>query len=311
VNKFSLWYRSQPAAIRFLLTVNVVIYVVYQLVLAHFAPTFFFFRNVLALNPELPGILAQPWQIITYNFLHLGSGFWGLIHIVFNMLWLIWVGREFEEMQGSYRLFALYMLGGIGGGLLTVLLHNLFPGVPGFGGPVQGASGAVLGVLMGVAVMYPHKSIALLLFGVVRLLYVVLAFLAINLLFMGGGGTSVSAHFGGALFGFIFAWTDARGIDLSAWAKLFFPQRSYGSRSSKSGVVGRMQGWVTSRSPRKEKAPVGEPARIKQVARAAEEAPVSDLQHRVDKILDKINEHGAESLTDEERQVLIDASKRR
>jgi membrane associated rhomboid family serine protease len=310
VNKFSLWYRSQPAAIRFLLTVNVVIYVVYQLFLVHFAPTFFFFRNVLALNPEFPGILFQPWQVITYNFLHLGTGFWGLIHIVFNMLWLIWVGREFEEMQGSYRLFALYMLGGIGGGLLTILLHSILPGVPGFGGPVQGASGAVLGVLMGVAVMYPHKSIALLLFGVVRLLYVVLAFLALNLLFLGGGGTSVSAHFGGALFGFIFAWTDARGIDLSAWAKLFFPQRPHGSGASRPGMVGRMQGWVSSRS-RKEKAHVSEPARIKQMPRVREEAPVSDLQHRVDKILDKINEQGAEALTDEERQILIDASKSR
>jgi membrane associated rhomboid family serine protease len=303
-----MWYRAQPAALRFILTVNVVIYLLWQIILVHIRPANAFVWQNLALNPSWPGILAQPWQLITYNFLHLGFGFWGLIHIAFNMLWLVWVGREYEQTHGSHRLFALFMLSGLGGGLLTVLLFAIFPMVPGFGGIVHGASGGVFGVMMGIAIMYPHQSIALLFFGVVRLIHVVLVLLALNLLFLGGGNTAVAAHFGGALFGFLYVKIEDRGLDMAAWAKVFFPQQQYG-RSGRGSGGGGVRSWFARR---REKPVATEPrtARIHTLRRDDEPVEEDPLSVRIDRILDKINEEGEHSLTDEERRILLDASKR-
>ena len=61
-----------------------------------------------------------------------------------------------EEMHGAERMFALYMIGGVGGGLLTVILHNLLPGLALFSGAVHGASASVVGLLLAVGVLYPY-----------------------------------------------------------------------------------------------------------------------------------------------------------
>ena len=56
------------------------------------------------------------------------------MHITFNMLWLVWLGQDYEELYGSERMAWLYGLGAVGGGLMTVLLHAVFPEIPAFGG---------------------------------------------------------------------------------------------------------------------------------------------------------------------------------
>lgn len=319
MNRFQAWYRVQPKALKALLTINVVVYVFWLLVLIHIEAAYVFVWSHLALNPELPGILFEPWQLVTYNFLHLQPGFWGLIHIGFNMLWLYWIGKEYEELHGPHRLFAAYIIGGIGGGLLTVLLHAFLPGVGAFGGVVHGASASVLGVITTVAILYPYKSVALIFIGTVRLIYLVIGYLALNLLFLSGGSTSVSAHLGGALFGFLLARAESRGIDLSGWARIFF-QGSGRGRSSRhapspyraqdqgQGMFGKLSGLKSSRQsdePRR-------PARIRALrgadSHAEEENGRSDGE--VDRILDKISESGYNSLSDEEKRILYEASRR-
>ena len=179
---------------RALLTINVVAYLSWQ-ILRLFDPVEGFVWNHLALNPGLPGILLEPWQLVTYNFLHLSSGLSGLIHIGFNMLWLYWIGREFERMHGSQQFWTVYLVTGVSGGVMCLLLQPLFPNISGSGVmPVVGASASVLGVIMCVAILYPYKQIRLLFFGVVRLLYVVVGFLIIDaLLMLSTSGTAVAA----------------------------------------------------------------------------------------------------------------------
>ena len=298
------------------MTINVVVYVLWLIVFINIDVTRALVTNHLALNPELPGILLEPWQLITYNFLHLRPGFWGLIHIGFNMLWLYWIGKEYEEMHGSHRLFSAYIFGGLGGGILTVILHALFPSVGAFGGIVHGASASVLGVITTVAILYPYKSVGLLLIGAVRLIYLVIGYLALNLLFISGGDMSVSAHLGGALFGYLLAKSESRGIDLSAWAAIFFrgksrrrqtytPYKPYAG--PKEGVVEKVSGWFSSkRSEERSK-----PAKIHQLRPAAEpKSEDASSGNEVDRILDKISETGYESLTDEEKRTLYEASRR-
>lgn len=307
----------QPRALRALWTINVVFYVVWLLVLGRIPAVASFVFEHLALNPALSDVLYEPWQLLTYNFLHLGLDFGGFIHILFNMLWLVWIGREFEEMQGSHRLLALYLISGVGGGLLSVFFYNVVsPGNP----VIHGASAAVFGVMTAVATFYPYQSIGLLFIGTVRLVYVVIGLLAIDILFRMGGGTAVTAHIGGALFGFLFAKAEKGGIDLSSWARVFFgshrnrnvvPRRTAAVRRQPAGIFGKVEGWFGSARA----ADAERPARTTGTRMRSEAEPTlrpsrDNVQSEVDRILDKISASGYESLSDEEKRVLYEASRR-
>ncbi len=318
MNRFQAWYRVQPQALKALLTINVVIYVLWLLLFIHIDSTAGFVWNHLALNPRLPDILFEPWQLVTYSFLHLQPGFWGLIHIGFNMLWLYWIGKEYEEMHGPHRLLAAYVLGGIGGGILTVVLHALLPGVGAFGGVVHGASASVLGVITTVAILYPYKSVALIFLGTVRLIYLVIGYLALNLLFLSGGSMSVSAHLGGAAFGYLLAKAESRGIDLSSWARIFFSSSGRSRRTrpptpyrdgGRQGMLGKLGGWTAS----KEREEAGGPARMHTLRSASQRVEKEENgkdRSEVDRILDKISESGYNSLSEEEKRILYEASRK-
>lgn len=289
------WLQLKPPALRHLLIANIAIYLVWVLGLGLIPYTRSFVIDHLALNPSLPGILFEPWQIVTYGFLHLGFGLGGLLHIVFNMLWFVWLGQEYEELYGERRMMWLYVVGAGGGGLATVLLHAAFPTVSAFGGYVHGASGAVLGIIAAVATLQPQKQIGLLFLGVWPLRLVVVVFLGLDLLFGMSGGVSVSAHLGGALAGFLFARAQAGGSSLR-----LVP--SAPSRSGNSGVLKRLDDWLGSRGRK--------PARPTPRRRVEEANIVAEIDQRdVDRILDKINENGYESLSEEEKRMLYEASR--
>ena len=301
MNEFTSWYYRQPKALRTLLTINVVAYLLWQF-LRYIEPVNAFVWAHLALNPDLPGILIEPWQLITYNFLHLSSGLGGLIHIGFNMLWLYWIGGEYEEMHGSDRMLALYIIGGVAGGLLTIILSNIFPGLGLFGGVVHGASASVVGLLMAVAILYPYKKIRLFILGTWKLLYLVIAFLVLDfVLALSGSLSSVTAHWGGALGGFLFARSERTGIDVTSWAQIFFGGRK--RKKKKEGWIDRLEQWLSGGS--------SEPASTnptssssKSTGRRSQRA----AEEEIDRILDKISEQGYDALTDEEKRILHEAS---
>mgnify|MGYP000090653464 FL=1 len=307
MNQFQSWYYRQPQALRTIITINVGVYVVAQFL--HLWPTGFrFVMEHLALHPVFPDILFEPWQLVTYNFMHTSGGLGGLLHIGFNMLWLYWIGREFERMHGSQQFWTVYLVTGVGGGVMCLLLQPLFPAITGTGVvPVVGASASVLGVLMTVAILYPYKQIGLLFFGVVRLLYVVIGFLIIDaLLMLSTSGTAVAAHWGGALSGFLYAKVVRGEIGVPAWlAPLFGGRRSRSRRSAASpGLLDRLKGLFridgtdeATSSQRPASSSDGAPAR-----------PSTTRSKEVDRILDKISEQGYDALSDEEKQTLYDAS---
>lgn len=316
MNGFKIWYRAQPRALRTLLTINVVAYLLWFLPLSRISVTAELVWNHLALHPELPGLLLEPWQLVTYNFLHLGSpvsgpGFGSLLHIGFNMLWLYWVGKEYEQMHGAQRMVAVYLLAGVGGGLLSVLAYTFIPATA----VIHGASASVLGVITVVAVRYPYKKIRLFILGTWRLVHLVVGFLVLDVLFLLLGNTqaAVAAHLGGALSGFLFVRGEEHGFDLSSWTGLFMGGRSRSTRSSSSSSsrqkswLDRMEAWLADRfggsssseTPDSPRSPSRPPS---------SHSSVSDSE--VDRILDKISERGYDALTDEEKRILHEASQR-
>lgn len=134
-------------------------------------------------------LLARPWTLVTYMFLHAG-----FMHILFNMLALYFFGPRVEQRIGSERFFVLYVISGITGGLLS--FYN--PGVP-----IIGASGAVYGVLLAYARFWPRDQIFI--WGIipVEVRWLVLIYTAISL--MGwGSGVAHFAHLGGFLGAFLY-----------------------------------------------------------------------------------------------------------
>ncbi len=325
ITRFKLWYNTQPPAIRLLLTINVVLYLMWNLLFIHIEPAIVFTMRYLALTPLAETLLLAPWQLVTYNFLHTSPGFGGLLHILFNMLWLVWIGRDHEHLHGSANLMGLYLLGGIGGGLMAVLLHTALPSIGAFGGPIVGASGSVLAVIAAVATRYPNKSIALLFIGVVPLRLIVIGFLFLDLLFIASSGTAVGAHLGGAVAGFAIARLQLAGRDVTSWANIFFGgSRPRKERSpKKEDMLGQLESWLAERQEGRRKSrgestpepgggakrPRRREAKIHKLdPRAGERNPQPSGDELIDRLLDKINEHGYESLTEEEKRILYEAS---
>ena len=308
MNQFKLWYYSQPKALRMLLSVNVVVYLLWQVLFIHFEPTQRFFLSHLALNPSLSNIVTQPWQLITYAFLHLEPGLGGLLHILFNMMWMMWIGKDYEALYGPGRIIGIYVYGAVGGALLTILLHAVFPGVAVFGGIVHGASGAVLGLMALVAIHLPEQRIGLMFIGVVRLIHVVIGFLALDILFLSAGGTSVSAHMGGVLAGFISGKLILSGVNATSWGNVIFSSGPSQS-SPDAGVMQRIEHWLATR---KNKDRSGFNAHNTSTPKARiypmnvqDRHPEEKKGHDIDRILDKISETGYDSLSKAEKEALL------
>ena len=141
-------------------------------------------------------ILARPWTMVTYMFLH-GS----ISHILFNMIALYFFGSRVEQRLGPERFFTLYFVGGISGALMSFAFEPY--------APVIGASAGVFGVMLAFARFWPRDQIYI--WGIIpieaRWLVGIATAMALFGGFSGGGGVAHFAHLGGfvgALFYLLF-----------------------------------------------------------------------------------------------------------
>ena len=243
---------------------------------------------------ELPAsftrFIVQPWSLFTYMFMHAG-----LLHILFNMLWLYWFGSLFLQVFSAKHLRGLYVLGGVCGGLLYMLAYNIFP----YFRPMTeysfmvGASASVLAIVAAAAYREPNYPIRLLLLGTMKLKYLALIVIGMDLLFITSSNAGGHiAHLGGALSGLWFAAGLNKGYDLTAWIN-----RALDGLSS-----------LFAFKPRKPKMKVHYGSnRQKDYDYNARK---KEQNEEIDRILDKLKKSGYESLTAEEKKSLFDASKR-
>lgn len=315
-DRFRRWYRMLPPAMRVLLTINTVAYVLWVLIrIVGLGVATRFTLDFLALNPEVPGVLFRPWQVVTYAFLHIQPGLWGFIAFGFNMLWLYWLGQEYEELYGSHRLFGLYVLSALGGALLAVAIGAVLPSPA----PLAGAMGAVLGVICAVATLNPDRGIGLLIIGVVPMKWIAIAFVVISVLFSFGWWTYMGVLLGGAATGYGFARAQQQGYDLAGWARGLFsrPAGSYGGAYARGrgpeerrGVLHRLDQWMARRSKTGSAGADAPPPAPRSASKRSRSAPSSTVEPDViDRILDKISEQGYDSLTEEEKRILYEASR--
>lgn len=152
--------------------------------------------RLFALNPIT--FITKPWQLVTYMFMHGGFG-----HLFFNMYTLYIFGSVLERVWGTKKFLLFYFVTGIGAALVHIVVQYL----TGSFALTVGASGAIYGILMGYAMLYPD-SVLTLLFPPISLKakWFVLIFAGIELL-MGITGTQAGvahfAHLGGLIFGLL------------------------------------------------------------------------------------------------------------
>jgi Uncharacterized membrane protein (homolog of Drosophila rhomboid) len=171
--------------------------------------------GIFALPASFIGFIHQPWSLFTYMFMHAG-----ILHILFNMLWLYWFGSLFLYFFSAKHLRGLYVLGGICGGLLYMVAYNVFPLFSSqvTGATLVGASASVLAIVAATAYREPDYRVQLFLFGAIRLKYLALVVIGIDVLSITSSNAGGHiAHLGGALAGLWFAASLSKGTDLTSW----------------------------------------------------------------------------------------------
>lgn len=232
-----------------------------------------------------PAFLQKPWTLITYMFTQIS-----FFHLLFNVLWLYWMGRIFLSFLSQRQFFFVYVLGGLAGAIVYFLSYAY---IPFFQERVTqhyliGSSASVSAVIFAAATLVPNYAINLLFFGNVKLKYLALVFFLLDILGVGGGnGGGNLAHLGGALFGYLYILQLRKGRDWSVLPK-------WKSRKRKLKVVHFN---VKEKTSKKTSSP--------NTASAKETID----QAYIDQILDKISTSGYDSLNQKEKEALFKASK--
>lgn len=254
--------------------------------------------SALALDPaRFPG---NWWTVVTYMFVHA----W-LAHLAFNMFTLWMFGPRLEQEWGTRTFVRFYLWSGLGGAIAHLIFAQHTS--------VIGASGAISGVLVAYALRWPDEEVYL--FGVIpmRSRWLVVAMLAMNIIFALSPSSRIdwTAHVGGMAFGWIFL-------------KLY-----------SVGGISRVRGWVSSvpddsddmpravprnRSPMRDRAGgVDEVIARSNAVVLRESKPIQHVPKqespkeyaaKVNRVLDKISQHGMGSLTRDERRVLEEMSRK-
>ncbi|MFB9052800.1 rhomboid family intramembrane serine protease [Formosa undariae] len=241
------------------------------------------------LPSQLSELLVAPWTFITYAFVH-----YDFIHMLFNMLWLYFIGQWFLSLFSKKLAINVYFLGAIGGAVVFLLGYNLIPNVFSSGGRLVGASAAVRALLIFMCAYTPQMDLRFFTFNI-KLWIVGAAIVGMDVLgLLGPNAGGNLAHIGGAILGYFYAVQYKKGNDIGKGFE---------------ALADQVTGWFskTKKSPLKtvhKQRPNKDMAGFKK-----DEFDAFNKQKRIDLILDKISKSGYDSLTKEEKAFLFKAGK--
>jgi rhomboid family protein len=247
--------------------------------------------ELLALPADGKALASKPWTLFTYMFLHEG-----FFHLLVNMFMLYVGGQIFQEYLSQTKLLWTYIIGGIVGGLFFILSFNLFPVFNSIAGisVAMGASASVLAIIIAISTYVPDYTVHLFLLGKVKLKYLAIAFIAIDILSISADNPGGHiAHLGGALWGFIYAFSLKNGNDLY---KLF-----YRFRLPKFTWTKKKKANFSTTRQKSGKPLSDEDYNIRRNA----------SQEEIDIILDKISKSGYSSLSTQEKELLFKTSNKK
>lgn len=245
------------------------------------------YLKYLMLPASIGQLIYRPWSVITYMFLH-----FKFFHILFNLLWLFWLGRIFLKYLTEKQLVSTYILGGILGAVFFILSYNFFPGLKTEmeNAQVLGASAAVTAIVIGICFYAPDYSIYIPFIGPVKIKYLALVYILSDVLqiaSVNAGG--YIAHLGGAVYGILFATRLKRGRDTGK----FFD---------------KLMDIVTSLFKPRNRMKVSYRKDAKKMSDMEYNKTKAVNQQEIDRILDKIARSGYDSLSKSEKETLFKMS---
>lgn len=245
--------------------------------------------NGFTLQTDFDKMAWLPLGLITNMFSHIE-----FLHFALNMLFLYLVGGMFRQFFTDRRLLHVYIVGGLFGGVFELVAHWVFPIFIGQNSYVLGASGAVMALLFAIIVYRPNLQVNL--FGIipVRLFWLGIGYIVIELVQMIGiDKTAHFAHIGGAIVGAL----------------------SVANLYSSSNIINQTEKWhqqiLTIFKNRKSKTHLkAEKGGARMKSDEAYNMSRKENQEQIDKILDKISKSGYESLTKAEKEFLFSQGKK-
>lgn len=250
-----------PPVIKWLLIINVAAFLGPQVL--NFNLDFLF--RTFGLVPAYVFGKFYVWQLFTYLFLHATT--W---HLLMNMFILWMFGSELERTWGSREFLKFYFVAGVGAGVFNFFFAVFNPATNFM--PIIGASGAIYGILVAYAILFPERYVYVYFLIPVKVKYLVIFLVVIEFLSTYRADRIAHfAHLGGALVGFLYLKFDWR------W---------------------KLRKWSPGEIVRRVK--------IAQSTRKVQEE--TRMMEEVDSILDKINRVGYENLTRREKKILEKAS---
>ncbi|MFM8180176.1 MAG: rhomboid family intramembrane serine protease [Candidatus Kapaibacterium sp.] len=292
-------YSLVPPAIKMLIAVNVIVFVVDALIL----PGLSFngdslsdmFQRTFALMPSGSEMFYPYWQLVTYQFLHGGLG-----HLFFNMLALWMFGSELEQLWGSSRFLIYYLLSGIGGGLLHLAIEP--------GAPTVGASGAIMGVLVGFGITFPDRPVMMFPLFIpipARIFVIIYALIDLYAGFSSSSdGVAHFAHIGGAVAGVLLLKFGEKSGLYSAIGRIGDAMSSKRTTSS--------SGLRVVNAKYRDIPPVSAPSSQNNIFHGASFFHKGEYvtEDTVNVILEKISATGYDSLDQREKEILMEISRR-
>ena len=286
-----------PPVIKWLLITNAAVFLLFgvggRMFMLGGVPLDYFFNTYFGLMPLAQGFF--PWQLVTYQFMHAN-----FMHLLYNMVFGLWMfGMEVEHVWGSKRFLTFYLLCGIIAGIAQLLLAPLLEPTSvvdrfGLGIPTIGASGAVYGVLVAFAMMFPDRYIFIYFLLPIKAKYLIFGLIVFGVLSVGEQGAIANlAHLGGAAAGYAYVLILARRFPFQRFIEQI--------------------GWLINKERYKRSRPVHEDVGEAKVFDIGEQRPKTEqelYQMKIDEILDKIGRGGYQSLTEEEKKILFEASKK-
>ena len=241
-----------------------------------------FVTKLFAVPADISSLTDKPWSIFTYMFLQ--EEFW---HLFFNMLMLYYGGQIFLQYFTQKQLLLTYIFGGLFGALFFIVSFNIFPVFENMrdSAVALGASASVLSILIAAATYQPEYKLNLFLLGEVKMKWIAIIFVVIDLLSIpkGNSGGHI-AHLGGALWGFLYAFMLRKDFDIYMIFK----------RQPRIKVKSRNTDNHHQRPKTDEQY----------------NAERTKEQQEIDKILDKIAKNGYSSLSEKEKEYLFKQSKK-
>lgn len=234
-------------------------------------------------------LAGEAWRVGSYA---LVSG--NIFHLVFTCVFLIWIGHQVEDLYGTKEYLCFFVFTSLLGGIAYTTVGAFAEATP----PLIGPSGAVTAVLILFALHYPHWRMF---FFPIWIVVAVYAFIDIAGMASGQANPAkISVHLAGASFAFLY---HAYTLRVSNWLP--------GGRSSSQSSRRTAQPRLRVRQPALEPEPAAttNSASVGSPRVLAPDLMVNEhLEAKLDEVLEKVQKHGKDSLTEGEREILLRAS---